>query len=208
MPVNKSSNSKLCGWLTWCLFVRFSQSVVCQRIGMSLSLHRLSLTVMFEWTHFSSDWHHTVNQCLQKLSSTHTHTLCYQAYAWLCRVSRHLALFLPSDRFYCTFQRSSYIFADSKTRERERKATRKPKSTESDSQISYRKMCFQFSPSFTLDACFLVWQTSSQSNIILFAHSVLDAVGWHNTVDAGVEAPFSNITKNVGSNETERHGEN
>lgn len=73
MPVNKSSNSKLCGWLTWCLFVRFSQSVVCQRIGMSLSLHRLSLTVMFEWTHFSSDWHHTVNQCLQKLSSTHTH---------------------------------------------------------------------------------------------------------------------------------------
>lgn len=137
-----------------------------------------------------------------------THTLCYQAYAWLCRVSRHLALFLPSDRFYCTFQRSSYIFADSKTRERERKATRKPKSTESDSQISYRKMCFQFSPSFTLDACFLVWQTSSQSNIILFAQSVLDAVGWRNTVDAGVEAPFSNITKNVGSNETERHGEN
>lgn len=104
--------------------------------------------------------------------------------------------------------KGAHIFSPIARHERERKATRKPKSTESDSQISYRKMCFQFSPSFTLDACFLVWQTSSQSNIILFAQSVLDAVGWRNTVDAGVEAPFSNITKNVGSNETERHGEN
>lgn len=64
MWVNKSSNLKCGLWFS----PRFVSSLTCDDI-LKMGLSYISMWPNEKWTHFSYDWHYTVNQCLPKLLS-------------------------------------------------------------------------------------------------------------------------------------------
>lgn len=109
-------------------------------------------TTEFAWTHFSYDWHHTVNQCLPKLLSTFN----YDPHASQFLIACRLASFL----WNCALQ---WCFCLTENEECQRKFDI------GKCVFNFLRFFFFSSSVLSLDACIsLVRQTSSQSNIILF----------------------------------------
>lgn len=153
----------------------------------------------FKWTHFSYDWHHTVNQCLEKLLST----LCYPHICLnLGLLPRHLIFpvhFHSIPLIPCISMgdiRKAFAVEASK---RIRKRDRERKTETEMENVRYSTKCvFQFSWALH-DACFLVWQTSISIKHH-FIHNLLSV--WRGTVF------HYDGKKIVGSNEVKRYGEN